>query len=143
MLPKFMILALVVLVAGMSALFDLSFAEAEQAAPKVPTPPQLTRSDIAAFDAMRAHIQKLWRPPADKTNQEEVVVSVRLSLNPDGTLAGPPRVMTRGTTERYLKARDSAVRAILRAQPFTMLLPMNYELWKEIELTLDPRDPPR
>jgi hypothetical protein len=85
---------------------------------------------------------KHWVPPADITNPDELVVKVRLSLKPDGTLADGPRVVTVGTTERYLKARDAAVRAIFRAQPFTMLLPVSYEWWKQIEITFDPRSAP-
>ena len=32
------------------------------------------------------------------------------------------------------------MRAILTCQPFKMLRPANYELWKDIEITFDPRD---
>ena len=35
--------------------------------------------------------------------------------------------------------RDSAMRAVLLSQPFDMLKPDNYDLWKEIEITFDPR----
>lgn len=149
MSSKFIVFAFAVFAAGVWTLFGPSFATAEPASPKaVVTPPQqgttkrpLTKTDGAAFDAMRVRLRDLWLPPADIiTNPEELVVVVRFSLNPDGTIAGPPKVMTVGTTERYVKARDAAVRAIFRAQPFTMLLPANYDWWKEIEITFDPRD---
>ena len=35
---------------------------------------------------------------------------------------------------------ESAKRAILSCQPFTMLRPQNYDQWKDIEITFDPRD---
>ena len=92
---------------------------------------------------MKTNLLKRWTLPDDITNPEELVVVIRLSLKPDGTLADGPRVMTRGTTERFFKARNNAVVAIYRAQPFTMLLPLNYDVWKEIEITFDPRDVPR
>jgi colicin import membrane protein len=31
------------------------------------------------------------------------------------------------------------VRAVFLSQPFDMLKPEHYELWKEIEITFDPR----
>ena len=37
-------------------------------------------------------------------------------------------------------ARDSAVRAVFRGQPFDMLKPEHYDTWKDIEVTFDPRD---
>jgi hypothetical protein len=137
------------LAACILALFSSSFAVAENAAPKVAPPQQgttkrsLTQSDIAAINAMRAHVQKHWIAPANTANPEELVVKIRFSLKPDGMLAAPPRVVTRGATERYFKARDGAVRAIYRAQPFTMLRPVPYELWKQVEVTFDPRTAPR
>lgn len=79
-----------------------------------------------------------WNPPSVK-NPEEIIVRVRINLKPDGTLAGPPTVVTTGTSKDYLAARDSAVRAIFRSQPFDMLPPANYDLWKVIEITFDPR----
>jgi colicin import membrane protein len=38
-----------------------------------------------------------------------------------------------------MAARDSAVRAVFRGQPFDMLRPENYEQWKDVEITFDPR----
>jgi colicin import membrane protein len=35
---------------------------------------------------------------------------------------------------------ESAKRAILTCQPFTMLRPEHYQLWKDIEITFDPRE---
>ena len=34
---------------------------------------------------------------------------------------------------------ESAMRAILRCQPFNMLKPEHYEQWKDIEITFDPK----
>jgi hypothetical protein len=50
--------------------------------------------------------------------------------------------MIAGSTGRsplYEASRNSAVRAIMEGQPFNMLRPENYEAWKEIEMTFDPR----
>jgi colicin import membrane protein len=82
----------------------------------------------------------LWNPPAGAQNPQELVVQVRLQLRPDGTLAAPPRVLTSGNTPLFIAARESAMRAVFRGQPFDMLRPENHEAWKDIEITFDPRD---
>jgi colicin import membrane protein len=49
-------------------------------------------------------------------------------------------VLTSGRSARFNTARDSAVRALFRGQPFDMLRKETYEVWKDIEVTFDPRD---
>jgi len=98
---------------------------------------QLTQSEL---DALRARLAQLWNPPAGAQNPQELVVAIRMRLKPDGTLNGPPMVMTSGQSPSFMASRDSAVRAILRGQPFDMLRPETYEQWKDIEITFDPRD---
>lgn len=92
------------------------------------------------LDALRARLMSLWNPPAGAANPQELVVTVRVRLNPDGTLAGPPMVVTSGTSPFFMTARDSAIRALFRGQPFDMLSPAKYDAWKDIEITFDPRD---
>src|SRR5438132_3432192 len=98
---------------------------------------QLSQSEL---DALRARLAQLWNPPAGAKNPEELVVLVRMRLNPDGSLAGQPTVLNSGSSPLFVAARDSAVRAIFRGQPFTMLRPEHYELWKDVEITFDPRE---
>jgi outer membrane biosynthesis protein TonB len=98
---------------------------------------QLTQSEL---DALRARLAQLWNPPAGAQNPQELVVAIRIRLKPDGTLAAPPVVTTSGQSPFFMAARDSAIRAVFRGQPFDMLRPETYELWKDIEVTFDPRD---
>lgn len=98
---------------------------------------QLTQSEL---DALRARLAQLWSPPAGAQNPQELVVAIRMRLKPDGTLAGPPIVTTSGQSSLFMAARDSAIRAVFRGQPFDMLRPETYEEWKDIEITFDPRD---
>ena len=98
---------------------------------------QLSQSEL---DALRARLAQLWSPPAGAKNPEELVVQIRMQLKPDGSLAGPPMVLTSGKTSLFMASRDSAIRAVLRGQPFDMLRPEHYEQWKDIEITFDPRD---
>jgi len=101
------------------------------------TAAQLSQSEL---DALRARLAQLWNPPAGASNPEELVVQVRIKLSPDGRLAAPPIVLTSGTSPLFQAARDSAVRAVFRGQPFDMLKPEHYEQWKDVEITFDPRD---
>ena len=101
------------------------------------TAAQLSQNEL---DALRARLEELWKPPAGAQNPQELVVSIRIRLKPDGTLAGPPMVTTSGQSPLFMASRDSAIRAVFRGQPFNMLRPENYEAWKDIEVTFDPRD---
>lgn len=98
--------------------------------------PKLSQSEI---DALRARLMQLWNVPAGVQNPEELKVTVLIKIGRDKRLAGPPRVLTSGTGTLYVAARDSAIRAVFLSQPFDMLRPEHYELWKEIEITFDPR----
>jgi colicin import membrane protein len=98
---------------------------------------QLSQSEL---DGLRARLAQLWNPPAGASNPDELVVLIRIKLKPDGRLADGPIVMSRGQSPLYVAARDSAVRALFRGQPFDMLKPEHYEQWKDIEITFDPRD---
>lgn len=104
---------------------------------RVGTAATLSQTEI---DALRARLMQLWNPPAGAANPQELIVTVRIRLNVDGTLAGPPVVVSSGSSPFFMTARDSAIRAIFRGQPFNMLSPAKYESWKEIEVTFDPRD---
>lgn len=98
---------------------------------------QLSASEL---DALRARLMALWNPPVGITNPEDYVIRVRIRLGKDGKLTAPPAVLTSGSGVLFTTARDSAIRAVFRGQPFDMLRPEHYETWKDIEVTFDPRD---
>jgi colicin import membrane protein len=98
---------------------------------------RLSQSEL---DALRARLMALWNPPVGIQNPEQLIIRVRIQLKPDGRLAGPPTVLTSGTGQLFVSARDSAMRAVFRAQPFDMLKRETYDTWKDIEVTFDPRD---
>jgi len=99
---------------------------------------------LKEFEALRTRFSELWiLPPAsDEKDVLELSVEIQMTLKPDGTIAGPPTVLTRGDSPLFKAARDSAVSAIYRAQPFRMLKPEHYHLWKEIVVRFDPRQMP-
>ena len=55
-------------------------------------------------------------------------------------IVGTPSVLTVGSSALFRASRESALRAVMAAQPFTMLFPEHYEAWKEVEITFDPRE---
>jgi outer membrane biosynthesis protein TonB len=101
------------------------------------TAAQLSQSEL---DALRARLAQLWNPPVGAQNPDELVVTIRIRLRPDGTLDGAPGLVKRSGTPAGDASAGSALRAVLRGQPFNMLRPENYEAWKDIEVTFDPRD---
>lgn len=88
------------------------------------------------LDALRARLKQNWSVPpvADK-----VVIRMVIRLTPDGRLASPPQVMTRGSGAAFEAFRDSAVRAVMVSQPFNMLRRETYETWREIDIDFDER----
>ena len=97
---------------------------------------QLSMSEL---DALRARLAQLWSLPAGVKDPQELVVLVRVRLKADGTLAAQPQVLNSGTSPLFHAARDAAIRALYRGQPYTMLRPEHYDQWKDIEITFDPR----
>jgi outer membrane biosynthesis protein TonB len=95
---------------------------------------------LSELDALRARLAQLWTVPAGAKDPQELVVLIRIKLNPDGRLASPPTVLTSGKSPLFMAARDSAIRALFRGQPYDMLKPEHYEQWKDVEITFDPRD---
>ena len=98
------------------------------------------RLSASELEALRARLMALWNPPIGIQNPEDFIIRIRMQLTPDGRLSGPPVVLSSGRGQLFDSARDSAIRAVFRAQPFDMLRKETYETWKDIEVTFDPRD---
>jgi hypothetical protein len=95
---------------------------------------QLSQSEI---DALRARLYALWNPPAGAQDAGQVQIMIRIKFKRDGTLATGPQVITSGNGPVFNAMRDSAVRAVLVGQPYTMLRPDHYETWQEIDFVFD------
>jgi colicin import membrane protein len=98
--------------------------------------PRLTQSEI---DALRAQIQACWNPPVGAANAQDLVVRVRVQFRTNGTLSAEPVLMNRGTSPYFQVAAESAMRAVRRCQPYT-LPAAKYDVWRDVEVTFDPRD---
>lgn len=97
---------------------------------------RLTQSEI---DALRAQIQACWNPPVGAEEAEKLIVRLRIQFKQDGTLSREPELMNRASGSYFQIAAESAMRAVRRCQPYT--LPAHkYDIWKDVEVTFDPRD---
>jgi len=91
------------------------------------------------LDAMRARLASLWNVQPGVEHPEELYVTIRIRLNRDRRLAGPPQVVSIGSSPRYQAAANAAVQAVLLGQPYTMLKDETYEQWKYLDIDFDPR----
>lgn len=115
---------------------DVMNASASLGAPSA-NAPELSQSEL---DALRARLMQLWNPPIGIQAAGTMVIRIRVILGRDRRLIGPPQVITSGKGNMYESARDSAIRAVFRAQPFDMLRTETFETWRDMEITFDPRD---
>ncbi len=95
-------------------------------------------ADVAA--AFFSHLRTCATRPADLT--PGVRVMLRLYLKPDGTLATDvpanpqPLKVSMGGGELFM----SAVAALKKCQPYTMLPPDRYREWRTLDLTFTPQN---
>jgi colicin import membrane protein len=98
---------------------------------------QLSQSEI---DALRKRLGECWNPPPGASNGGQLKVVLRVLFKPDATVATAPQLVMATASPFGPAMAESAKRAILTCQPFTMLRPDHYQLWKDIEITFDPRE---
>ncbi len=98
---------------------------------------KLTQSEI---DALKARLYALWSPPVGAQDANQFQIVIRIRFKRDGTLEIGPQVLTSGSGIQYNAIRDSAVRAVLVGQPYTMLRPDHYDTWKEIDFVFDTKE---
>jgi colicin import membrane protein len=98
---------------------------------------QLSQDEI---NALKARISSCWSPPAGINAASKVVVSLAVMLKPDGSLVGQPVLVEASPSPLGPALFESAKRAVLSCQPFTMLKPEHYQTWKQLQLDFDPRE---
>jgi colicin import membrane protein len=98
---------------------------------------QLSQSEI---DAFRKRLGECWNVPPGATDGGQIKVVMRVLFNPDARVATPPQLVAASASPFGPAMAESAKRAIMNCQPFTMLRPEHYQQWKDIEVTFDPRE---
>lgn len=96
---------------------------------------------ISELDALKQQVQRCWNVPTGAVNAEDLVVSIEVRLNQDGSLNGNPRIVNEGSykSDFHRIAAESAKRAVILCGPYK--LPADkYERWREITMNFDPKD---
>jgi hypothetical protein len=97
-----------------------------------------SRMSANEIDAFRAQISKCWTPPVGGLGSDRIVVKLRIGLREDGSLAHPPEVANQAASPFFRPAAESAIRAVMQCQPYTMPAE-KYDQWRDMLLTFDPR----
>lgn len=103
------------------------------------TEARLSQSEL---DALRARLRQCWNPPVGVADAAQMRVIFRVLFRRDGSINGAPslvQVVGAGSTNGPVLA-ESARRALLQCQPYKMLRPEHYEMWKDMEITFDPHE---
>jgi hypothetical protein len=98
---------------------------------------QLSQSEI---DALRARISSCWSPPPGIDANSRIYVVLRVLFKPDGSMVQAPVPVEGSASPLGPALAESAKRALLLCQPFTMLRPEHYDQWKDLELKFDPHE---
>jgi hypothetical protein len=115
------------------------------AAPRAegPSNPNLPIS-MSEKDFIRKQVEDRWQFDIGAKDASNLIVRIRFSLNPDGSLRTQPEIVDQARMylpgqESYRSAAESARRAVLKAVPF-QLPPGDKEKWsQDIILNFDPR----
>ncbi|MGI9412804.1 MAG: hypothetical protein ACR2PM_04005, partial [Hyphomicrobiales bacterium] len=97
---------------------------------------EVTASEMAA---LRAQIERCWRPPVAVLDAGSLRVRIKIYLKPNGAVAQSPEILSDISDPLKRVAAESAARAVLECKPYNMP-EEKYESWKEVILNFDPRD---
>lgn len=109
---------------------------APRRATSAPLGAKLTQGEI---EGVRLGIESKWRKGlvTSMSNYEELVVTVRITLDQSGAIVGAPEPISPLPDSRFKRAFDIASRALRQAAPFD-LPAEKYGRWKVIEVTFNP-----
>ena len=98
---------------------------------------------VSELDAIRRQIEACWSLPAGVRDAENLVVDIRVIMNPDGTVRQVSVVDRKrmAADSLFRAAAESALRAVLnpRCNPLK-LPPQKYKQWQTFTLSFDPKE---
>ena len=98
---------------------------------------------LSEEDALKAQIFGCWSIPLGLPYNENLLVRIKLQLNPDGTVVSSEILdharMNRPGQGFYKVLAESALRAVKLCQPLRVPT-TGYERWKELQLNFDARE---
>ena len=84
-----------------------------------------------------SRLAQCWDLPKEVQGARSLVISIRITLKSDGSLAAPPVVINRSSNPLFATAAASAVRAVHKCAPFSFLPAANYKQWNDIVVDFD------
>jgi TonB family protein len=100
---------------------------------------QNIRMSQSELDALRGQVAQCWNPPVGAVGAEDLKVRVRFNLSQNGQVSSSPEVLNSSGNPAFGAASSSAVRAIMRCQPYSLPI-AKYEAWQEVIINFDPRE---
>jgi len=94
---------------------------------------KMTQREI---DAFVSQVRKCWNPPPG-VSEVKIQVTVRVTLNQDGTVGARPQVVEGSTHPMGPAFANSAVRAILQCGPY-QLPAEKYATWRDFDAVFTP-----
>jgi colicin import membrane protein len=85
-------------------------------------------------------LRQCWNPPVGAADVQKLYVVFRVLFKRDGTLQTNPVLVEAPPSQVGPVLAESAKRALLQCQPYTMLKPEHYDQWKDMQITFDPRE---
>jgi hypothetical protein len=101
---------------------------------------EATKIERSSVDAFRAHLKTCAALPAGIAPSEKISLVVHVSLNADGTLAGPPTLMEASASPKGPILLQSLLRGLRNCQPYNMLPTDKYREWKSLDIRFTPDD---
>ncbi|WP_454627440.1 hypothetical protein [Bradyrhizobium cenepequi] len=99
----------------------------------------LTPSVVAEF---RRHLKTCSKLPASLKPSDDVKVTLRVFMTPEGRLADEPLLIEASASEKGPVLMRGAMSALEACQPYTMLPADRYGEWKALDLSFTPQDFP-
>ena len=109
-----------------------------------PSPIPLRPITPGLAESVRRDIQDCWVPSTALRDRQDLTVTIRFGLSPDGSLRNDPTVVeqSRLGSQEFRLAAETARRAVLECTPLEGLPEGSYEEWREVSLAFDPKDLP-
>ena len=92
---------------------------------------------VNELEWLKRQIGRCWAPPPGLTVTPDLVVRLRVQMEPDGSVSRLPEVLNTDPAPQFPAAASAAVAAVMACQPYDM--PQEkYALWREMILNFDP-----
>lgn len=98
---------------------------------------------ISVREAVAAQLRRCWIVPAGAKNAEELIIGIRVDMNPDATVRNSLIVdIDRAMSDSFFRAAaESALRATKNPRCQPLPLPLDqYDQWRSMTLNFDPKD---